>query len=205
MSGALPGEYRHTAWVRLARELGTQEELRVAWLRAMRRDRNKKKMLLASSLVKVKAKLIVPTRLICSPCILSSFPVFLPIPPIHAQTVKVSDSPLPPVKDSRLFLGSIWYLKSVPYRFSRRVLPSHMMNCISRLFSVSSKPTLLESCDYVRVSTQFLKWVYGLHNCRGKLDNTTPTYSESRRQKKKKKTPEVYQILKVLWILKPIS
>lgn len=56
MSGALPGEYRHTAWVRLVRELGTQEELCVAWLRAIRRDRNKKKMLLASSLVKVKAK-----------------------------------------------------------------------------------------------------------------------------------------------------
>lgn len=156
ISGAVPGEYRSAAWLTLIRELGTQGEPCVAWLSANRRDRNKKRRLLVSSLV--ITKWIVPIRLKCSLFSLSFLPLFSsPFPPFMGRLGKSQIPPLPPIKGSWLFLGNIWYLKSVPNRFSSRVLPSHMMSCISRLFNVSSKPTLSESCDYVRVSTQFLK------------------------------------------------
>lgn len=44
MSGAVPGECRCTARVRLIRELGTQGKACVAWLRAGRKYRNKTKI-----------------------------------------------------------------------------------------------------------------------------------------------------------------
>lgn len=119
ISGAVPGECRCTARVRLIRGLGTQGKACAAWLRASRKYRNKTRSFLASSLI--KEEWIVPHSLFS----LFSFPCFPLFSPIHVQTVKVSDSPLPPIKDSSLFLGSIWYLESVLCCSAVSVAKSH--------------------------------------------------------------------------------
>lgn len=101
MSGAVPGECRCTARVRLIRELDTQGRACVAWLRASRKYRNKTKNFLASSLIKVKW--IVPQSLFS----LFSFPCFPPLLPhscADCESVR-----FPPPTHKRLF--------SVPWEY----------------------------------------------------------------------------------------
>lgn len=101
ISGAVPGECRCTARVRLIRGLGTQGKACAAWLRASRKYRNKTRSFLASSLI--KEEWIVPHSLFSLfsfPC----FPLLLPHSCADCESVR-----FPPPTHKRLL--------SVPWEY----------------------------------------------------------------------------------------